>query len=50
MTHEEILILAKKIQSLSYSTNRETLIKIGTLKGRVDEMFERSQKEKINKS
>ncbi len=41
MTTEEIKEFAKKIEILSYSNDKNTLIKLGTVKGRLDEIFDK---------
>ena len=48
MTNDEIKDFAKKIEILSCSNDRATLIKLGSVKGRIDEIFDRF-KEKQNK-
>lgn len=45
MMNKEIKEIAKKIEILSYSNDKSTLIKLGSIKGRLDEIFERFKEE-----
>ena len=41
MTKDELKEFANKIEILSRTADKSTLIKLGSIKGRVDEIFER---------